>query len=154
MGCLAKVRPSTSLISPRLAKPEGKQLHSFLQSWNDEENKGTSLVVQWLRLQASNTGGMGLIPGWGTKIPHALVWPKKNKNKASPIYWLLCPQKDRPRWERRGASHSLWRNVALASPQIPVMGGRTPTSWEGEHHCPHRTTCWRPGQPLQLLHTW
>ena len=29
----------------------------------------TSLVVQWLRLLASCTGGMGLIPGWGAKIP-------------------------------------------------------------------------------------
>ena len=32
---------------------------------------GTSLVVQWLRLHAPNTGCMGLIPDWGTKIPHA-----------------------------------------------------------------------------------
>ena len=31
-----------------------------------------SLVVQWLRLWATNAGGAGLIPGWGTKIPHAL----------------------------------------------------------------------------------
>ena len=31
----------------------------------------TSLVVQWLRLHASNAGGVGLIPGRGTKIPHA-----------------------------------------------------------------------------------
>ena len=30
---------------------------------------GTSLVVQWLRLCASNAGGMGLILGQGTKIP-------------------------------------------------------------------------------------
>ena len=30
----------------------------------------TSLAVQWLRLWASNAGGMGSIPGWGTKIPH------------------------------------------------------------------------------------
>ena len=30
---------------------------------------GTSLVVQWLRLCPSNAGGMGLIPGWGTRIP-------------------------------------------------------------------------------------
>ena len=29
---------------------------------------GTSLAVQWLRLHASTTGGMGLIPGGGTKI--------------------------------------------------------------------------------------
>ena len=32
---------------------------------------GTSLVVQWLRLHASNTGGVGSIPGQGTKNPHA-----------------------------------------------------------------------------------
>ena len=37
---------------------------------------GTSLVVQWLRLCASIAGGMGLIPGWGNKIPHAA----QNKN--------------------------------------------------------------------------
>ena len=48
---------------------------------------GTSLVVQWLRLCASNAGGTGLIPGWGTKIPHAAgcAPPKKSilrkKNK-------------------------------------------------------------------------
>ena len=32
----------------------------------------TSLVVQWLRLQASNEGDMGSIPGQGTKIQHAM----------------------------------------------------------------------------------
>ena len=32
---------------------------------------GTSLVVQWLRLPASNAGSMSSIPGRGTKIPHA-----------------------------------------------------------------------------------
>ena len=30
---------------------------------------GTSLEVQWLRLQASTAGCMRLIPGWGTKTP-------------------------------------------------------------------------------------
>ena len=29
----------------------------------------TSQVVQWLRLCAPNAEGVGLIPGWGTKIP-------------------------------------------------------------------------------------
>ena len=37
---------------------------------------GTSLAVQWLRLGASTAGGMGSIPGWGTKILHA-PQPKK-----------------------------------------------------------------------------
>ena len=40
---------------------------------------GTSLAVQRLRLCASTAGGTDLIPGWGTKIPHAVVWPKKKK---------------------------------------------------------------------------
>ena len=31
----------------------------------------TSLVVQWLRLCTSIAGGMGLMPDWGTKIPHS-----------------------------------------------------------------------------------
>ena len=34
---------------------------------------GTSPAVQWLRLHASTAGGVGSIPGQGTKIPHA-VW--------------------------------------------------------------------------------
>ena len=34
-------------------------------------DSGTSLAVQWLRLHASTAGGMGSIPGRGTKIPHA-----------------------------------------------------------------------------------
>ena len=34
---------------------------------------GTSLVVQWLRLCTINAEGLGSIPGWGTKMPHA-VW--------------------------------------------------------------------------------
>lgn len=40
---------------------------------------GTSPMVQWLRLCASNAGVMGFIPGQGTKIPYVLVWPKINK---------------------------------------------------------------------------
>jgi len=32
---------------------------------------GTSLVVQWFRFCAVNAGGVGLIPGQGTGIPHA-----------------------------------------------------------------------------------
>ena len=33
--------------------------------------KRTSLAVQWLRLQVSTAEGVGLIPGQGTRIPHA-----------------------------------------------------------------------------------
>ena len=37
-------------------------------------------MVQWLRLHASTAVDMGSIPGWGTKIPHA-IWPKKEKER-------------------------------------------------------------------------
>ena len=40
--------------------------------------RGTSLAVQWLRFRTSNAGGVGSIPGQGTKIPHA-AWPKEKK---------------------------------------------------------------------------
>ena len=43
----------------------------------------TSLAVQWLKLLASTAGDMGSIPGCGTKIPHAMVWPKKKKEAAA-----------------------------------------------------------------------
>ena len=52
--------------------------------WKDESIwfvkvlPGTSQVAQWLRLPASNAGDTGLIPGWGTKIPH-VAQPKKKK---------------------------------------------------------------------------
>ena len=36
-------------------------------------------MVQWLRLNVFNAGGMDLILGWGTKIPHA-EWQKKKSS--------------------------------------------------------------------------
>ena len=47
------------------------------------KNDWTSLAVQWLRLCASNVGGMGLIPFWGTKIwgTKPLCGSAKTKNK-------------------------------------------------------------------------
>ena len=38
---------------------------------------GTSLVVQWLGPHASTAGGVGSIPGWGNKIPHAALCDRK-----------------------------------------------------------------------------
>ena len=38
-------------------------------------------MVKQLRFHASNAEGMGLIPGWGTKIPHAEWWGQKKKKK-------------------------------------------------------------------------
>ena len=37
---------------------------------------GTSLVVQWLRLHALNAGGLGLIPGQGTR---SRMWQRRTR---------------------------------------------------------------------------
>ena len=46
-----------------------------------DNSLGTSLAVQWLRLQAPNARDTGLIPGWGTKILHATWFGQKKKKK-------------------------------------------------------------------------
>ena len=48
---------------------------------------GTSLVVQRLTFWASAAGGMSLIPGWETKIPHE-VWC--NQLYIYIFFYLLC----------------------------------------------------------------
>ena len=48
---------------------------------NFKKRLGTTLIVPWLRLWTSNAGGVGAIPGWGTKIPHAVRYSRKNKMK-------------------------------------------------------------------------
>ena len=49
---------------------EGKVRVKQRQNVRDGHS-GISLVVQQLRLHASNAGDMGSIPDQGTKIPHA-----------------------------------------------------------------------------------
>ena len=44
-------------------------------------NWETFLDIQWLGLHAFTAEGMGLIPGWGTKIPQAVWYSKKKKKK-------------------------------------------------------------------------
>ena len=49
----------------------------------------TSLVVKWLRLESSNAGDMGLIPGMGTKIPHAAEPGQKKKKGKEEVVWSI-----------------------------------------------------------------
>ena len=53
-------------------------------------SQGTSLVVQWLRFHASNAGGVGLGPGWGTKIPHAVRMHEKNDVSGNRLWFFVC----------------------------------------------------------------
>ena len=64
-----------------------------------EINCGTSLVVQWLRLHASNAGDAALIPGWGTKTPHTVPNGQKEKNKMGII---KDPDVSLPTWWGNG----------------------------------------------------
>ena len=54
-----------------------------------------SLVAQWLRLQASTTGGMGLTPGQGNKTPRA-TWCnscQSSKSSSNNKSFLCSPPK-------------------------------------------------------------
>ena len=64
-----KVVTACELSLQGLPLQGGKSVAMFAVGFG---RKGTSLVVQRLRLYASNAGDTGLIPGWGTKIPHAV----------------------------------------------------------------------------------
>ena len=84
------------------------------------ETLGTSLAVQWLRLCASTAGDAGLIPGHGTKIPHAAAKTKQNKTKQKKNEWKLFSPRGNAgftvgtcRVKRRD-----WLNVFLSTPTI------------------------------------
>ena len=51
---------------------------------------GTSLAIQWLRLQASTAGGFGLMPGGELKsqVPHGVAKKKKQKTNKKIINQL------------------------------------------------------------------
>ena len=50
--------------------------------WHIQDVRGNSLVVQWLGRGDSTAGGMGSIPGQGTRIPASQVgWQKKKERK-------------------------------------------------------------------------
>ena len=78
-----------SVFQPRLREPLPS--HGFLLClgrwggkrclWRIQNHSGggASLTAQWLRLQASNAGGLGSIPGWGNKALHA-AWHGQDSN--------------------------------------------------------------------------
>ena len=88
-------------------------------------------MVQWSILCASNTGGVGSIPGRATKIPHA-AWKQKQKQnqkqnggdvgrmkRISKMELWICSQ--RPNGEEQKSSN-----------RVNHFGrGRSPKGWEG-----------------------
>ena len=79
--------------------------NSFLEVYTSKSGAGqlkggTSLVVQWLKLHTHSAGGLGLIPGQGTrshtlqlKIPHATT-----KTQHSQIKIFLKPKGKKRGW--------------------------------------------------------
>ena len=55
--------------------------HNGIFSLKKEVNSGNSLAVLWLGLSPVTAKRPGSIPGWGTKIPQAVVLPKKRKRE-------------------------------------------------------------------------
>ena len=83
---LGRVRKQLQLLPQAVCDPNiwsfptwGQWKKSCLKNYHFE----TSLVVQWLRLHPSTAGGINLIPGWGTKIPHVVQSKNKTKQRIS-----------------------------------------------------------------------
>ena len=51
--------------------------HFFINNSLNSMHKELRQGLPWLRLGASNAKGTGLIPDWGTKVPHALQQKRK-----------------------------------------------------------------------------
>ena len=71
---------------------------------------GNTLVVQWLRNHASTAGGMGSVPGPGTKIPHATQPGQKKPLSAILAVWHLNLMGERG--EGRWGEYWLWGNFS------------------------------------------
>ena len=81
----SKLNPWKPQDSSRAVQKEtlrGSALHfTGEDDWNTKDlkwNLGTFLQAQWLKLQASKTGGAGLIPNQGMKILPA-AWREQTK---------------------------------------------------------------------------
>ena len=59
----------------------GKYSISYNKKIYEKECMRTFLVLQWLRLCASNAGGTDSIPGQGTRLPHTMCHGLQRKKK-------------------------------------------------------------------------
>ena len=82
----------------------------------------TSLAVQWLRLHAANAGGVGLIPGWGTKIPHAALCGQKILKNKQPFMSFPWLQFSAIASHLSVSQHASWNSQDLkSSPASPLL---------------------------------
>ena len=72
------------------------------------EQTGTCLVVQWLRLRAPSAGSLGSVLGQGTRSPtlHLKILHAAIKTRHSQIYqWTVAPDFKKLIWGREGEVH-------------------------------------------------
>ena len=69
---------------------------------------GRSLMVQWLRLLASNARGEGLVPGWGSKIPLASQHDSKQNKTSDTCYFQAGTVSARPPEPSDDQHHQRW----------------------------------------------
>ena len=61
--------------------PDYREKEKTQTPFRIQKETGTSLVLQWLRLGAPNVGGLGSIPGQGTRSHMLQLDPAQPKNK-------------------------------------------------------------------------
>ena len=67
-------RAVTKLIPQEILSPFQENALHFCSKLTGRQ---TSLENQWLRICTYDAGGVGSIPGWGTKFPHSCSVAKK-----------------------------------------------------------------------------
>ena len=77
------------LLQYYLKQPRDGNNLNVIDREMDQENE-IYLVVQWLRLGASNARGMSSIPSEGAKFPHTTWHGQKNTNKQDNVIYIVC----------------------------------------------------------------
>ena len=78
--------PESIMLSEKSQREQHKycMISLICATWKTEQDTGTSLAVQWLRLHASTARVISSITGRGIKIPHAAGHgQKKTQNKCT-----------------------------------------------------------------------
>ena len=106
-------------------------------------------MIQWLRLLAPNAGGEGLIPGQGTKIPHAVKVKMKSLScvRLFKTPWTVAYQASPSMGFSR---QEYWSGLPFPSPGDLPNSGMEPGSPALEADA---LTSEPPGKPLQCCET-
>ena len=94
----------------------------------EDRHGGASLEGQWLRLCTSIAGGVGLIPGQQTKVPHA-AWHSQ-KNPAAHTLLVSSNSKVSRKGDSTDTGSGGW---GLGRKQVVTIKGHEGSS--GDHGC-------------------